>query len=267
MRILFIGDVVGKPGRDVVRSALGELRRAVSPDFVIANGENCAHGAGLTASSVKELFRAGCDVLTGGNHTLLRREINSKLETEPRLLRPANYAVGTPGTGLGIYRAADGSEIAVLNLQGRVFMGEIEDPFQTADRILSGIGGRVKTVVVDIHAEATSEKIAMGWHLDGKVTAVVGTHTHVATADERILPGGTAYITDVGMTGPHDSVLGVEKEIILERFLTGRAVRFVVAEGDVRMSAVLIEADPETGSATSIRRMVWPDSQSPGEAK
>lgn len=258
MRILFIGDVVGKPGRGVVKRALRKMRTALDPDLVIANGENCAHGAGITPSSANELFRAGCDVITGGNHTWDRKEGLSCLESDPAVLRPANYPEESPGRGAGIYNTESRGPAAVINLQGRVFMEPIDDPFRVADMALAEIDESVKVRIVDFHAEATSEKVAMGWYLDGRVTAVVGTHTHIATADERVLPEGTAYITDVGMSGPYDSVIGVEKDLILERFLTQRPVRFAVAEGDIRLSAVLIEADPGTGRALSIERVVFP---------
>jgi metallophosphoesterase (TIGR00282 family) len=264
MRILFIGDVVGKPGREVVRKALKHLKREIRPDLVIANGENCAHGAGLTPSCAREMFRAGCHVLTGGNHTWDRNEVHACLDSDLRILRPANYPEQSPGRGVGVYDASCGIPVAVINLQGTVFMEPIDDPFQMVDGLLDRIRDRAKIAVVDFHAEATSEKVAMAWHLDGKVTAVVGTHTHVVTADESVLPGGTAYITDVGMTGPHDSVIGVEKEIVLERFLTRRPVRFLVAEGDVRLNAVLIEVDPESGKAVSIRRIRYPEMEKPG---
>jgi hypothetical protein len=255
VRILFVGDVVGRPGRRVLKKLLPHLRRELLPDLVIANGENCAGGIGMTPNTVQELFGAGCDVVTGGNHTWDRKEIVPLLDRSDRILRPANYPEPAPGRGVALVRAADGTEVAVLNLMGRVFMGALEDPFRTADRILQSLGGRPPVVVVDFHAEATSEKMALGWYLDGRVSAIVGTHTHVPTADERVSKAGTAYITDVGMTGPYDSVIGVEKADVLARFLTQRPCRFSTAKGDVRLSAVLLEIRPQDGRAERIERL------------
>lgn len=256
MRILFVGDVVGSPGRRVLKTVLPRLRREFAPDLVIANGENCAGGTGMTPATVEELFRAGCDVVTGGNHTWDRKEIVPYLERNERLLRPANYPEPAPGRGTVVVPAADGSDVAVVNLMGRVFMGALDDPFRAADRILAGLDGRPRVVVVDFHAEATSEKMALGWYLDGRVSAVVGTHTHVPTADERVLPAGTAYITDVGMTGPYDSVIGVEKADVLARFLSQRPYRFKTAKTDVRLAGVLLEVSPGDGRARAIRRVL-----------
>ncbi|MGH9580371.1 MAG: TIGR00282 family metallophosphoesterase [Terriglobales bacterium] len=262
MRILFIGDIFGRPGRTIVREHLRDLVETRQVDLVIANAENAAAGFGVTPSIAEELLGLGIDVLTTGNHVWDKKEIVPYLEAadgEPgsnarRVLRPANYPQGTPGTGFFEGRTRAGVAFAVLNLQGRVFMVDNDDPFRTADRLLRQVNAKV--VLVDMHAEATSEKIAMGWYLDGRVTAVVGTHTHVPTADERVLPQGTAYQTDVGMTGPYDSVIGVQKEQVLQRFLSSMPARFEPARGDVRLCAVLIECDPESGRASGIERLM-----------
>jgi 2',3'-cyclic-nucleotide 2'-phosphodiesterase len=261
MRILFIGDIFGRPGRTLVKERLAGLVKAHAIDLVIANGENSAAGFGITAPLAEELFDMGIDVLTTGNHIWDKREIIDYFATADgnphsparRLLRPANYPPGMPGWGL--YQGTK-QEIpyAVLNLQGRVFMAANDDPFRIADQLLKDVKAQV--VVVDIHAEATSEKMAMGWYLDGRATLVVGTHTHVPTADERVLPGGTAYITDVGMTGPYDSVIGVKKELILERFRTNMPNRFEAASGDVRLCAVVVDCDESTGKAREIKRLM-----------
>lgn len=257
MRALFVGDVVGGPGRAVLRAGLGSLIPELAPDVVIVNGENAAGGNGMTPATVDDMLRAGADVITSGNHVWDRMEVAQVLESNPRVLRPANYPDPAVGSGAVVFEARDGSRVAVINLMGRVFLPNLDDPFRTADALLAGPARRADAVIVDFHAEATSEKIALGWYLDGRVAAVVGTHTHVATADERVLPGGTAYITDVGMTGPHDSVIGVEKALVLERFLTQRPIRYVTAEGDARLSGVVVEIEPKTGRALSIRRLVW----------
>jgi len=257
MRILFIGDIVGAPGRQIVHDRLADLVSTQKIDLVIANCENAASGFGITPRLAQELFDLGIQVLTGGNHIFDRKEILDFFPHEPRLLRPANFPAANPGSGLYLGETAGAHvKFAVLNLQGRVFMAANDCPFKTADRELARIPADVKIVFVDFHAETTSEKIAMGWYLDGRVTAMVGTHTHVATADERVLPGGTAHITDVGMTGPHAGVIGMTKEPILGKFLDGLPTRFAVAEGDVRMNCVQIEADPATGKAASIARLV-----------
>jgi metallophosphoesterase (TIGR00282 family) len=257
MKILFIGDVFGQPGRRIVKETLPKLIEEYSPDLVLANGENAAAGFGITPPLVEELLDLGIAVLTSGNHIWDKKEILPYLaeHSDSRLLRPANYPDGAPGRGLYVGKTAAGIEYAVLNLQGRVFMPSIDCPFRTADALLGRIAARVKIRIVDIHAEATSEKQALGWYLDGRVTAVVGTHTHVPTADETVLAGGTAYITDMGMTGPYDSVIGIDKQAIIQKFLNQMPGRFEVAKGDVRLSAVLIEADPEAGRALSIRRV------------
>ncbi len=257
MRILFVADVVGLPGRRVLRSGLEHLRAEVRPDLVIANAENAARGNGLTPAIADEIFRAGCDVVTTGNHVWDRKEIVPYLVEHPRLLRPANHPDGTPGRGSCLAEARDGTPVGVANLMGRVYMPPSDDPFRAADVLLQSFARETRVVVLDFHAEATSEKAAFAWYLDGRVTAILGTHTHVPTADERILPGGTAFVTDAGMTGPHDSVIGVEKTEAIERFLTQRPVRFSPAAGDPRLQAVLLDIDAATGRAQSIRRVEY----------
>ena len=254
MNILFIGDIFGKAGRKIVADHLTDLVQTRAVELVIANCENAAAGFGVTPRLVQELLALGIDVLTSGNHIWDRKEIIEYFPQEPRLLRPANYP-GGPGQGSYLGKTKSGAEYAVLNFQGRVFMAQTDCPFRTADRELAKLSASCKIRIVDMHAEATSEKQAMGWYLDGQVTAVVGTHTHVPTADERVLPQGTAYITDVGMTGPYDSVIGVTKETILQRFLTAMPARFDAAEKDVWLAAVLIRADLETGRALGIERL------------
>jgi metallophosphoesterase (TIGR00282 family) len=255
LKILFIGDIVGSPGRKIVHDRLADILSQRAIEFCIINCENAASGFGVTPKIAEELFEAGADVLTSGNHIWKRKEIIDYFLTEPRLLRPANFPNGSPGAGLFIGRAKSGMGCAVLNLQGRTYMSPIDDPFRTAKAELSRIPRDVKIIVVDMHAEATSEKVAMGWYLDGKVSAVLGTHTHIATADERVLPSGTAYITDVGMTGPHDSVIGMEKEGIIRHFLDAMPSRFIVADGDTQMNSVLLDVDESTGRARSIERL------------
>jgi len=233
MKILFIGDIFGQPGRRIVKEALPALLEEFSPDLVLANGENAAAGFGITPPLVEELLDTGIAVLTSGNHIWDKKEILPYLRehADGRLLRPANYPAGAPGHGMYLGKTRSGMEYAVLNLQGRVFMPAIDCPFRTADSLLAEIPDQVRIRIADMHAEATSEKLAMGWYLDGRVTAVLGTHTHVPTADETVLPGGTAYITDLGMTGPYDSVIGIEKESIIKKFLDQLPARFEVAKG------------------------------------
>jgi metallophosphoesterase (TIGR00282 family) len=243
MRVLFIGDIVGSPGRQIVRDRLADLVENQHIDLVIANGENSASGFGITPRIAEELLHAGIEVLTGGNHSWDRKEIYDFIPHEPRLLRPANFAEGNPGSGLYVGTAKNGVNYAVLNVQGRVFLAPNDDPFKKTDSELAKLPPDVAFVLVDIHAETTSEKIGFGWYLDGRATAVVGTHTHVATADERVLPEGTAFITDVGMTGPHDGIIGMERTAIIKKFIDGLPTRFEVAAGDVQMNAVLIETD------------------------
>jgi metallophosphoesterase (TIGR00282 family) len=255
VKILFIGDVVGSPGRKIVHDRLADIVAQRKIDLCIANGENSASGFGITPRLAEELFASGVEVITGGNHIWDRKEIIDFFPHEPRLIRPANFPEGSAGKGQYVGVARNGVKFAVLNLQGRTFMTPLEDPFRTVNRELESLPEDVKVIVVDMHAEATSEKQAMGWHLDGRVSAVLGTHTHVPTADNRVLPGGTAYITDVGMTGPHDSVIGMEKKPIVQRFLDSMPTKFTVAEGDVQMNSVEIEVDAETGRAKSIERV------------
>jgi 2',3'-cyclic-nucleotide 2'-phosphodiesterase len=255
MRILFIGDIVGRPGRDLVRLGLRPLVEHHAVDLVIANGENSAGGFGITREIGDDLLDRGVDVLTSGNHIWDKKEALDYIAAQPRLLRPANYPAGVPGRGSFVARTASGRSAGVLNVMGRVFMLNIDDPFAVAAREVAALRERTPIVFVDFHAEATSEKIAMGWHLDGLATAVVGTHTHVQTADERVLPGGTAYLTDVGMTGPHDGIIGVERGPAMTRFLTGMPARYETATGNPRLHAVVIDADEQTGRATGITRL------------
>ena len=254
MRLLFIGDIVGRPGRDLVQRGLAALVDHHGIDLVIANAENAAAGFGITREIGDQLLDWGVDVMTSGNHIWDKKEALDYIGAEPRLLRPANYPAGAPGNGSYLARTKDGRSVGVINVMGRVFMPPIDDPFAVVLKEIEAMRQRARVIFVDFHAEATSEKIAMGWHLDGKVTAVVGTHTHVQTADERILPKGTAYLTDVGMTGPHDSVIGVEIEAALGRFLNGMPARFETATGNPRLNAVIIDADDETGRALDIER-------------
>ena len=235
-------------------NAATDLPQDLLADLVIANGENAASGFGITPRLTEELLSAGIEVLSGGNHIWDRKEILDFIPREPRLLRPANFPAASPGSGLFCGTSQKGIPYAVMCLQGRIFMASNDDPFSVADREVGKLQTETKVIIVDMHAEATSEKQAMGWYLDGRVSAVIGTHTHVATADEQILPGGTAYITDVGMTGPHHSVIGMEKGAVIKRFLDGMPTRFEVATGDIQMNAVLIEVDSVSGRAVSIAR-------------
>jgi 2',3'-cyclic-nucleotide 2'-phosphodiesterase len=255
VKLLFIGDIFGKIGRDLVQRALPALVDRHEIALVIANAENSAGGFGITRETGDAILKAGVDVMTSGNHVWDKKEALEYIGLEPRLLRPANYPAGVPGCGTLIARTAQGDEVGVLNIMGRVFMVDIDDPFRVAERELEKLRARTPIVLVDMHAEATSEKLAMGWFLDGKVSAVVGTHTHVQTADDQILPGGTAYLTDVGMTGPHDGIIGVEREPVINRFLTGLPARFEPASGNPKLHAVLIEVDPKSGRATGIERL------------
>lgn len=253
MKILFIGDIVGSPGRETIAKILPKLKSGRNIDMVIANGENAAGGSGLTASIAYELFSAGIDVLTSGDH-IFRKKESLDIIGDPKVLRPANLPEGVPGRGFGVF-VKNKIKVAVLNLQGRVFMSPIDCPFRVARAIVENLRKEAKVIVVDIHAEATSEKIAMGWFLDGLVSACLGTHTHVQTADERILPEGCAFISDVGMTGSCDSVIGRKKEQIIERFLTSMPTRFELARGDEQLQGVLVEVDADTGKALSIERI------------
>lgn len=255
MKILFIGDIFGSPGRRVVSDHAADIIQSQGIDLAIANAENSAGGFGVTPAIADELFALGLDVLTTGNHVWDKREIYDYLNREGRLLRPANYAEGTPGRGMARVTARNGVECAVINLQGRTYMAHTDCPFRAADRLLESIPD-VRVRFVDFHAEVTSEKMAMGWYLAGRATAVIGTHTHVPTADTRLLPGGTAYQTDCGMTGPYDSIIGVEKDPVIQRFLTSMPVRMETARGKVEMHSVIVDCDEATGRATSIRRLM-----------
>ena len=255
VRILFIGDIVGRPGRDLLKRGLTAVVNHHSIDVVIANAENSAAGFGITREIGDQLLEWGVDVMTSGNHIWDKREALDYIGTEPRLLRPANYPAGAPGNGSYLTRTRHGETIGVINIMGRVFMLNIDDPFVVVLREIDAMRERTRTIFVDFHAEATSEKIAMGWHLDGRVSAVVGTHTHVQTADERILPKGTAYLTDVGMTGPHDSIIGVDIEAALSRFRTAMPAKFETATGNPRLHAVIVETDSQTGRAVDIERL------------
>ena len=257
MRILFIGDIVGRPGRDLVRTGLSALVEYHQADLVVANGENAAAGFGITREIGDQLLEWGVDVITSGNHIWDKKEALDYIGAEPRLLRPANYPAGVPGNGSYLARTRSGISVGVINVMGRVFMLNIDDPFTVVLREIEALKPRARVIFVDFHAEATSEKIAMGWHLDGKATAVVGTHTHVQTADERILRAGTAYITDVGMTGPHDSIIGVEIEPVLARFMNALPARFETATGNPRLNGVVVDVDEQSGRATDIERLSY----------
>jgi metallophosphoesterase (TIGR00282 family) len=254
MRILFIGDIFAKVGRDLVKRGVPALVRAHGIDLVIANGENSAGGFGITRDIARELFDTGIAVMTSGNHVWDKREVLAFIDDEPRLLRPFNYPAGVPGRGSTIVTTAAGARVAVLNLMGRVFMHAIDDPFAIGRAEVERLRAHADAVFVDFHAEATSEKIALGWHLAGLATAVVGTHTHVQTADAQVLPGGTAYCTDVGMTGPHDGVIGVDKGPVIQRFLTGLPAKFDTASGLPRLHGVIVTAGDD-GRATAIERL------------
>ncbi|MEA4892772.1 MAG: TIGR00282 family metallophosphoesterase [Peptococcaceae bacterium] len=256
MKILFIGDVVGRPGREILAAKLKNLIRAWQADMVIVNGENAAGGKGITPEVAKELYDLGVDVITMGNHTWDNRGIFQCIDSDPNLIRPANFPQGTPGRGYTLYEVRPGKKpVAVINLMGRVYMQPLDCPFACADQILKELAGVTPLIFVDFHAEVTSEKIAMGWYLDGRVTAVAGTHTHVQTADERVLPKGTAFITDTGMTGPRDSVLGVDPQIIIRKFTTQMPVRHELAGGQKILSGILVEAEENLGRASKIIRI------------
>ncbi len=255
MNILFIGDTVGKAGRTIVHQHLKDLQKEYRADLTILNCENAASGFGVTPKIADEMFDWGIDVLTSGNHIWDKKEVLPYLNKNSRILRPANYPPGNPGRGVAVFKTQSGEDVAVLNLQGRVFMPATDDPFRTADAELAKISSHIKVIFVDMHCEATSEKMAMGWYLDGRVSAVVGTHTHVPTADETILPGGTAFITDAGMAGPFHSVIGVVKEDALYRFLTSIPAKFESASQDARLNGVFVEVDSQTGKARRIERI------------
>lgn len=256
MKILFIGDIVGRPGRQAVERWLPSLRETRAPDVVVANAENTAGGAGATPETLAELQRLGVDLFTMGNHTWRKRPLISAIDGMKHIVRPANFPDGIPGRGALVHTLPDGRKLGVLNLIGRVFMQAFGCPFERAVRELARLRTETPVILVDVHAEATSEKIALGWRLDGQCSAVVGSHTHVPTADERILPGGTAYITDVGMTGPRDGVIGVERDAVIAKFMTGLPHQHTVAKGPVWLNAVLIDVDDGTGRATRIERII-----------
>ena len=256
MKLLFVGDVVGGIGRRTLAALLPGLRERHRPDFVVVNGENAAGGLGITRKTARELFDAGVDAITLGNHAYRHREVYGYLDQESRIVRPANFPKGSPGRGHTVVEAG-GVRLAVVNLSGLVFLEAVRSPFAEVDALLAELRGKADAVLVDMHAEATSEKVAMGWHVDGRALACVGTHTHVATADARVLPGGTAYITDVGMTGPRGGVIGVKREQALERFLTLTQVRFETSDEDPWLNAVLVEGD-SNGRARSIEQLLLP---------
>lgn len=255
MNILFIGDVVGKPGREAIKTLLPGLKNEFSLDFVVVNAENAAGGSGITAKVAQELFDCSVDVLTSGDHIWKKKEIFELIKTERRILRPNNFPTTAPGAGYGVFTAANNQKVGVISVLGRVFMDALECPFKTTLAAVEAITKETNVILVDIHAEATSEKVALGWYLQGKVSAVLGTHTHIQTADERILPEGTAYLTDAGMTGPYDSVIGRKVENVMERFLTHVPVRFEVAEGNVQLCGAVMEIDERTGHAQKITRI------------
>lgn len=260
MRLLFVGDVIGKPGRQALKRLLPRLVDERRADYVIVNVENLAGGFGVTPDTLAELEELPIHCLTTGNHVWDKKEVIDLFERETRLLRPANYPEGNAGKGLHIGETAAGVPVATINLEGQVFMRNVDSPFTCADRLIAGLKGRAKVIFVDFHAEATSEKQAMGIYLDGRASAVVGTHTHVPTADDRILPGGTAFLTDVGMTGPYEGVIGFRSDRVLHRFLLQTPSTFEVAKRDVRLAAVLVEIDESTGRASGIERLLLPDS-------
>ncbi len=255
LNLLFIGDIFGKPGRDIARRAIPALTEQRDIDFVIANVENSAAGFGVTGDIADALLGYGIDVMTSGNHIWDKKEILEYIPRQPKLLRPANFPAGAPGRGSYLARSRTGEPVGVVNVMGRIFMAPLDDPFAAAIREIDALRAKTRIVIVDFHAEATSEKIAMAWHLDGRATAVFGTHTHVQTADERILAKGTACLTDVGMTGPHESIIGVTVEAALSRFLNGMPAKFESATGPGRLNAVIVTADPASGKATAIERV------------
>jgi 2',3'-cyclic-nucleotide 2'-phosphodiesterase len=258
VKLLFIGDIIGKPGREALSRELHRIVDRHMVDLVIANGENAAGGFGLTAEVAQDLFKCGIQMITSGNHIWDKKDSLDYIRREERIVRPANYPEGTPGRGATIVQTPGGVKVGILNLEGRVFMNNLDCPFRCADREVAKLKEETPIVFVDFHAEATSEKISLAWYLDGRVSAVVGTHTHVQTADERILTGGTAFITDVGMTGPFDSVIGVKKEEAIQKFITQRPAKFEIAKKDIRINAVVIEVDETTGLAQHIERINIP---------
>jgi metallophosphoesterase (TIGR00282 family) len=255
MKILFIGDVVGKPGRKAVADVVPRMRREQGVEFVVANGENVAHGSGVNGSTLKELFASGVDIVTTGDHIWDQKDSYDVIASEARLLRPLNYPASSPGRGSTVVNVDDRFRVAVVNLVGRTFINGGDCPFRAAQNEIGKLRKQTNIILVDFHAEATSEKVALGWFLDGQVSAVIGTHTHVATADERVLPKGTAYLTDAGMTGPHDSVLGRDKEAVIRRFVTLMPQKLEVAERDIVLNGALIDVDENTGHARRIERV------------
>ena len=255
MKILFIGDIVGSPGREAIKQLLPVLKKEHNLDFVIANAENAAGGSGITPKVAAELFESGVDAITSGDHIWKKREIFEVINQDERILRPLNFPAGAPGRGFAAFNTKNGPKVGVINVNGRVFMEALECPFKTTLLAAEALAKETRIIIVDIHAEATSEKVAMGWYLDGKVSALLGTHTHIQTADERILPQGTAYITDVGMTGPCDSVIGRKIEDVLERFLTCVPARFAVAQDNIQLQGAVFEIDAQTGTSRSILRI------------
>ncbi|MBI4948836.1 MAG: TIGR00282 family metallophosphoesterase [Deltaproteobacteria bacterium] len=255
VKILFIGDIVGRPGRIAVRELLPRLAGELAPDIIVANGENAAGGFGITPEIADELFRLGVDVITSGNHIWDKKELYDYIRSEKRLLRPANYPEGAPGAGSFVFECASGARVGIVNLLGRVFMESVDCPFRAGSLLVQRLKAETPVVMVDMHAETTSEKTALAWHLDGMASAVIGTHTHVQTSDERILPGGTAFITDAGMTGPTESVIGIKKEIVVERFVAQMPVRFELAGRGVELQGAFIEAEASSGRAKSIKRI------------
>ncbi len=255
MNILFIGDIVGEPGRQAVRELIPKIKKREKIEFIIANGENVAGGSGVTPPLADELFGYGIDVITSGDHIWKRKEILDYIESNKRLLRPANYPPQAPGFGSTVVQSESGIDVGVINLTGRVFMQAVECPFRIGKEEVEKLKNRTRIIIIDMHAEATSEKVALGWYLDGLVSAIIGTHTHVQTADEKILPNGTAFISDAGMTGPFDSVIGRKKEQILTRFITQMPARFEMAEGDIQLHGVVLDIDEKTGKANSIKRI------------
>ncbi|MBC8000718.1 MAG: TIGR00282 family metallophosphoesterase [Leptolyngbya sp.] len=258
MQVLFLGDIIGKPGRQVVRRYLNGLTK--KPDLIIANAENSAHGFGTTEANLEELRGAGVQAFTGGNHTFDRKELLEFIERQTNVIRPANYPEGTPGKGYCIVQVGE-FKVGILNLIGRVFMEPLESPFLAADRIIPLIKEETNIIIVDLHAEATAEKVAMGWYLDGRVSAVLGTHTHIQTADDRVLPGGTAYLTDAGACGPHDGVIGMEKQGVFRRMVKQLPTRFEVAEGPAQLCGALMTIEPRSGKALGIERVQYRESE------
>ncbi|MDD5427933.1 MAG: TIGR00282 family metallophosphoesterase [Candidatus Omnitrophica bacterium] len=255
MKILFIGDIVGEPGRRAIAELLPGIKKANEIEFVIGNAENVAGGSGITPSLADELFEHGLDVITSGDHVWKRKEIVDRIESDTRIIRPANYPKGAPGFGSTVIKSASGTEVGVINLIGRVFMQPLDCPFRAAKAEIDKIKNKARVIIIDMHAEATSEKIALGWYLDGQVSAVIGTHTHVQTADEKILPAGTAFLADAGMTGPLDGVIGRKKEQIIAKFLSQMPIKFEMAEGDIQLQGAIIDIDEKTGKADSIKRI------------